>query len=58
MNGIPWTDRPEQINPAMLDDIAERVSAAIDPEHKVSKQAVLEIINDAIENHYKMERCI
>jgi len=25
----PWPSRPDQINPAMLDDIARRVSAAI-----------------------------
>jgi len=50
---IPWPEHPDQINPAMLDDIAECVSAAIDPEHKVSKQAVLEIINDAIKEHYQ-----
>ena len=50
---IPWPEHPDQINPDMLDDIAERVSAAIDPDNKVSKQAALEIINDAIKEHYQ-----
>jgi len=50
---IPWPDHPDQINPAMLDDIAERASAAIDPEHKVSKQAILDIINNEIADHYR-----
>jgi len=49
---ISWPDRPEQINPAMLDDLAARVSAAMPMDKKRGKDHIRSLINTIITEHY------
>ncbi len=49
---IPWLEKPEQINPVMLDNIAERVSSATDQEHNIRKSAIFDMIDNVIADHY------
>jgi len=49
---IHWPEHPDQINPAMLDDIAERVAAASPLSSNTNKQSVLAMINTTINEHY------
>jgi len=53
IKAIQWPDAPEQINPAFIDDIAQRVAAAIPESEKTNKAAILSIINNQIEDRYK-----
>jgi len=54
-NAIPWPKSPDHINPALLDDIASRVSAALSLDKKREKDHIITLINNIIAEHYRRE---
>jgi len=56
-NVVPWPGAPEQIDPAMLDDIAARVSAAMPADKTRGQDYIRGLINKIIKERYREAKC-